>query len=254
MSDTANDDNEIIPQFKCPDWGTVPPYNAYLEVSKNKEVIETIKLNTNKSHVFGRSGEFSQITLDHPSVSRRHAALVYHGANDRFYLIDLQSAMGTFVNGERIKENQPVSVKEGFKFSFGSSSRTYVLKGISGSSNNSSKPAGPSKVSVRHLLVKHRESRNPRSWRQDNITITKEEAIKQLQEYRNQIQTGQNSFESLAKQFSDCSSAKHGGMLDAFTRGQMQKPFEDMSFSLQVGQLSDIVSTDSGVHIIERMA
>lgn len=37
-----------------------------------------------------------------------------------------------------------------------------------------------------------------------------------------------------------------------FGRGQMQKPFEEATFALQVGQLSDIVDTDSGVHIILR--
>ena len=60
--------------------------------------------------------------------------------------------------------------------------------------------------------------------------------------------------EELAEQYSDCSSAKRGGDLGFFTRGAMQKPFEDASFDLQVGQLSDIVETDSGLHIIKRTA
>ena len=34
--------------------------------------------------------------------------------------------------------------------------------------------------------------------------------------------------------------------------GQMQKPFEDATYGLKVGQLSDVVDTDSGVHIILR--
>lgn len=53
---------------------------------------------------------------------------------------------------------------------------------------------------------------------------------------------------------SDCSSAKAGGDLGFFGRGQMQKPFEDATFALPVGGLSGIVQTESGTHIILRTA
>ena len=53
---------------------------------------------------------------------------------------------------------------------------------------------------------------------------------------------------------SDCGSAQSGGDLDFFGRGAMQKPFEDATFALAVGQMSGIVDTDSGVHIILRTA
>jgi peptidyl-prolyl cis-trans isomerase NIMA-interacting 1 len=39
-----------------------------------------------------------------------------------------------------------------------------------------------------------------------------------------------------------------------FTVGDMQEPFEDASFALQPGQMSGIVSTDSGFHLIYRIA
>ena len=72
-------------------------------------------------------------------------------------------------------------------------------------------------------------------------------------EYRRQIEAGEHSFEEIASEFSDCSSAKRGGDLGPFGRGQMQKPFEDASFALAVGELSTPVWTDSGVHIIKRV-
>ena len=41
--------------------------------------------------------------------------------------------------------------------------------------------------------------------------------------------------------------------MSAFGRGKMQKPFEEASFALKVGELSEIVTTDSGVHIVYRL-
>ena len=51
---------------------------------------------------------------------------------------------------------------------------------------------------------------------------------------RAKIVSKEATFESLASEFSDCSSAKKGGDLGMFGPGQMQKPFEDATFGLQV--------------------
>jgi NIMA-interacting peptidyl-prolyl cis-trans isomerase 1 len=110
----------------------------------------------------------------------------------------------------------------------------------------------PAQVRASHLLVKHRDSRRPASWREDNITRTKEEALQILAGYRAKIVSKDSTFQELASQFSDCSSAKKGGDLGMFGPGQMQKPFEDATFALQVGEMSEAVDTDSGVHIILR--
>ncbi|KAF7975193.1 hypothetical protein HWV62_10254 [Athelia sp. TMB] len=86
----------------------------------------------------------------------------------------------------------------------------------------------------------------------ENITRSKEEAIKILKEYEAQIAGDPQKFKELAKIHSDCSSHEKYGDLGWFGRGQMQKPFEDGAYALEVNQISDIVSSDSGVHLIMR--
>ncbi len=115
------------------------------------------------------------------------------------------------------------------------------------------------KVRVLHLLKKHAGSRRPASWRRAAITDTKEEAVSQLLALRATIAAApegparREKFAELAGHESDCSSAKRGGDLGHFGRGKMQPPFEHASFSLAIDELSDVVDTDSGVHIILRL-
>lgn len=72
-----------------------------------------------------------------------------------------------------------------------------------------------------------------------------------LEKYRKKIDSGE-SFEELASKYSDCSSYKKGGSLGKFKRGVMQRPFEEAAFSLKIGEMSGIVDTESGLHIILR--
>ncbi|BGO92874.1 Peptidyl-prolyl cis-trans isomerase, PpiC-type [Rhodotorula toruloides NP11] len=123
--------------------------------------------------------------------------------------------------------------------------------GASASSDNGGK------IRASHLLVKHSGSRRPASWRQANITRSKDEALEILKGHEKTLREADDlkaTFAKLASTESDCSSARDGGDLGFFGRNQMQKPFEDAAFALDVGQLSDIVSTDSGVHVILRTA
>jgi len=121
--------------------------------------------------------------------------------------------------------------------------------------NDASKPTS---VQASHLLIKHSGSRRPSSWKETNITRSKDEAITTLQGFQAQLQADPAQlpakFAEIASTESDCSSHSHGGDLGVFKKGQMQKPFEDAAFGLQVGQMSDIISTDSGVHLILRTA
>eukprot|EP00339_Tiarina_fusa_P011764 CAMPEP_0117047982 /NCGR_PEP_ID=MMETSP0472-20121206/33148_1 /TAXON_ID=693140 ORGANISM="Tiarina fusus, Strain LIS" /NCGR_SAMPLE_ID=MMETSP0472 /ASSEMBLY_ACC=CAM_ASM_000603 /LENGTH=77 /DNA_ID=CAMNT_0004760867 /DNA_START=185 /DNA_END=414 /DNA_ORIENTATION=- len=77
--------------------------------------------------------------------------------------------------------------------------------------------------------------------------MSPEDAHKELQAYEAKIKAeGLESFPKHAAERSDCSSFRNQGDLGHFGRGDMQKPFEDATFALQVGEMSPIVSTDSG--------
>ncbi|XP_068639949.1 peptidyl-prolyl cis-trans isomerase Pin1-like [Aristolochia californica] len=112
------------------------------------------------------------------------------------------------------------------------------------------------KVRASHLLIKHQGSRRPASWKDPDGSVikntTRDAAVAQLKALREDIVSGKAKFGELAARHSDCTSAKRGGDLGPFARGQMQKPFEEAAFLLKVGEISDIVDTDSGVHIIVR--
>ncbi|KAG2732351.1 hypothetical protein G9P44_004768 [Scheffersomyces stipitis] len=108
------------------------------------------------------------------------------------------------------------------------------------------------KVRVSHLLIKHNQSRRPRSWKSpDGITTTRDEAIQKLKQLQAKILNGEKLSE-LAESESDDSSHSAGGDLGFFGKGQMQPAFEEAAFGLNVGEISDIVETDSGLHLLER--
>lgn len=58
-------------------------------------------------------------------------------------------------------------------------------------------------------------------------------------------------FASLAKEYTEDPGSKENGGEYTFSRGQMVKPFEDAAFGLEVGQVSDVVETQYGYHIIK---
>ena len=108
------------------------------------------------------------------------------------------------------------------------------------------------KIRVAHLLIKHKDSRRPSSWREPNITRSKDEAINILKGFEEQIRAGQKTLGDLAVSESDDSSARKRGDLGFFAKGQMQKEFEEAAFALQPGEMSSVVETASGVHLIQR--
>jgi len=111
----------------------------------------------------------------------------------------------------------------------------------------------PDTVKASHILVKHAGSRNPVSRRTGQATTrTADEALAQLREIQKELKEDPSRFEEIAKDVSDCSSSKRGGDLGPFGRQAMQPAFENCAFHLAVNEISGIIETDSGFHIVLR--
>jgi peptidyl-prolyl cis-trans isomerase D len=99
----------------------------------------------------------------------------------------------------------------------------------------------PERVRARHILLS--TANKPK----DEVPKIKAQAEALLK----QIKAGGDFAELAKKNSQDPSSAVKGGDLDWVSRGQMVKPFEDAVFSLKPNEISDLVTTEYGFHIIQ---
>ena len=82
----------------------------------------------------------------------------------------------------------------------------------------------------------------------------KRAAFRKINSIREQLRSDPTQFETLAKRYSGCPSGKEGGSLGAFAKGQMVPEFETVAFALKPGEISEVVTTQYGYHIIRRDA
>ncbi len=101
--------------------------------------------------------------------------------------------------------------------------------------------AAPERVKASHILFKFDEGADQAS---------KDKLRKEAEAVLKRAKNGED-FAALAEQFSDDITAKEGGDLGFFSRGLMVPPFEDAAFGLEIGQISDLVETKFGYHIIK---
>lgn len=110
---------------------------------------------------------------------------------------------------------------------------------------NRSRYEVPEQVKASHILIKL-DTSDPNT----DPNEAKAKAKEKAEDLLKQIKAGAD-FAELAKANSDCPSAERGGDLGFFSRGRMVPPFETAAFALEVGQVSDIVETRFGYHIIK---
>ena len=102
-------------------------------------------------------------------------------------------------------------------------------------------------VRASHILLMYQGSSSSTASR------SKEDAATQIADLKTQIEGGAE-FADIARDNSDCPSGAQGGDLGMFGRGQMVPEFETATFAMEVGDLSDVVETDFGYHLIQRTA
>ena len=84
-------------------------------------------------------------------------------------------------------------------------------------------------------------------------TTDAEAARVRIDELSARLADGGN-FADLARDHSDCPSARQGGALGRFGRAVMVPAFEEAAFALDVGETSGVIETDFGFHLIRRTA
>ncbi|MFC1515428.1 peptidylprolyl isomerase [Thermodesulfobacteriota bacterium] len=99
----------------------------------------------------------------------------------------------------------------------------------------------PEQIRVSHILIKVNDET-------DEIQVS--EARNRIETIRKSLAAGED-FASLAMAHSQCPSTVNGGDLGYIHRGQMTRPFDKAAFDLAPGEVSDIVETQFGYHLIK---
>jgi smad nuclear-interacting protein 1 len=105
---------------------------------KKKDLVDTVYLYQRSAWLLGRDDKVTDLHLEHPSISKQHAVIQFryitttNEFGDRLskvkpYLIDLDSANGTKLNGSKVEGSRFVELVDQDVLAFGDSEREYVL-------------------------------------------------------------------------------------------------------------------------------
>jgi len=109
-------------------------------------------------------------------------------------------------------------------------------------------PEGPAEVGAAHILISYKGAMRAAPY----INRSQEEAKLLAEELQQKVTSG-SDFAKLAEEHSDDpGSAAKGGSLGKFRREQMVPEFSDTAFALDIGQVSDVIESAFGYHVILR--
>jgi hypothetical protein len=107
-------------------------------------------------------------------------------------------------------------------------------------------PNAPARMDVAHIVVRYAGLRDS-----ERITLTREEACLRAAEVRDKLLAG-GDWDKLYEEYSDTKDAMKG-VFRSVSQDNLETAFGDTAFSLKVDELSQVVETDKGFHVIWRM-
>ncbi|MEM9877582.1 MAG: peptidylprolyl isomerase [Myxococcota bacterium] len=111
-----------------------------------------------------------------------------------------------------------------------------------------SRAGQPAEIGARHILVMHEESQS----RPEGVERSRAEARVRATECLVKLRGGADFTEMVEAYSDEPGAAERGGDLGMFSRDVMVKPFADAAFGLKVGEVSELVETVFGFHLIKR--
>ncbi|KAL3874661.1 hypothetical protein ACJMK2_037643 [Sinanodonta woodiana] len=125
--------SQVAIPYKEPPWGGLAEQKYSFEIIKNGSVSGTVEMNDKAFYIFGRLPS-CDVQMEHPSLSRYHAVVQYcatpMGEYEKgWYLYDLDSTHGTWINKYKVKSNVYQRLRVGHVVKFGGSTRLYILQG-----------------------------------------------------------------------------------------------------------------------------
>ncbi|XP_029680167.1 smad nuclear interacting protein 1 [Formica exsecta] len=138
LTEDMNTVNGVVIKYSEPQDAKKPKRRWRLYPFKGEKALPTLYIHRQSAYLMGRDRKVADIPLDHPSCSKQHAALQYRlvsyqkeggieGRRIRPYIIDLESANGTFVNNVKLEPKRYHELLEKDVVRFGFSTREYVL-------------------------------------------------------------------------------------------------------------------------------
>ncbi|CAG0885101.1 unnamed protein product [Cyprideis torosa] len=138
LTEDTNTYRGVVIKYNEPAEAAKPRKRWRLYIFKGDDTLAPLQIHRQSAYLMGRDRKVVDIPLDHPSCSKQHAVLQYRllpytrpdgstGRRVRPYIIDLESANGTFVNNKQIEGRRYVELFEKDCLKFGYSSREYVL-------------------------------------------------------------------------------------------------------------------------------